>query len=597
MASLTRNQESRANEAAIVNAPRSRFSYGQDAIFDFKMGYIIPFFNDVTVMPGDQFKLDLNLVLRLANPPVYPIMTPLYLDVFAFFIPDRLVWDHMKEFWGENPDGAWTLMTEYTKPKLLSSDPNNAEDTGGFTKHSQADYIYGTKLNTPGMAVDARPVRCMTQVYNDWFRNQSVIAPYKFEHGDDDVIFDKDDETKGGKCYKIAKYGDIITRVTPAAIKGNEVTIPMGTTAPVYGTGYATQFQFETANDYSVQAASNYTRAFATLQKSGQITGTFLGDSAGGQVKEIGKNTLTTSDINSSTGNGKATGLLTKKAATELGYFANIKNPSGVYTDLSEASAAGMNQLIEAMAIYDILYRMGVGGSRLTEIYRTFWGVHASDARLQRSEYLGGFSTGIDMTEVPQLSASTEVSAQGNVAAYSRTSLKDKHIINKGFVEHGTILMVLAVRQRHYYQYGIERCYTTFRKYDNYMPPLANLGPMEVKKKEIYYSGVESDDNETFGFQEAWYWMRGIRPSKIMGDMRNDSDISLSAWHLADDMDSAPVLSQEFIEETDANLQRVINVPGTEEEPATQFVCTTFVHGTVTRVMPTSSIPALRTFF
>lgn len=594
MASLTRNQESRANEVAIVNAPRSKFNYGQDAIFDFKMGEIIPFFNDITVMPGDQFKLDLNIVLRLANPPLYPIMSPLYLDVYAFFVPDRLVWEHMKEFWGENPDGSWALVTEYTKPKLLSGE-------NGFTKHSQADYIYGTHLGVANLEVDARPVRCMTQIYNDWFRNQSVIAPYQFEHGDTDVTFDEDDETKGGKCYKIAKYGDIFTRSTPSAIKGDEVTIPIGSRAPIYGTGNNLTFEVPFTNsttgktDYFHTGSSLRVSKINNQYASQNAYNVYFDDTAKQQIGQeagtgnyIGANTAAAIDE-------KYAGIMTKEG--QAAKYNTDKFASGIYADLSDANAAGMNQLIEAMAVYDILYRMGVGGSRLTEIYRTFWGVHASDARLQRSEYLGGFSTGIDMTEVPQLSATTETSAQGNVAAFSRTALKDKHIINKGFVEHGTIMMVLAVRQRHYYEYGIERCYTTFRKYDNYMPPLANLGPMEVKKKEIYADGTEMNDEATFGFQEAWYWMRGIRPSKIMGDMRNDSNISLSAWHLADDMDSAPVLSQEFIEETDENLQRVINVPGTEENPVTQFICTTFVHGTVTRVMPTSSIPTLRTFF
>lgn len=561
---LTRNQESRINEAAIVRAPRSKFDYGQDAIFDFKMKYIIPFFCDTTVMPGDQFKLDMNIVCRLANPLVYPIMTPLYLDVYAFFVPDRLIWDHIKEFYGENPDGAWTLTTEYIKPKLKAP-------SGGFTRHSIVDYIYGCGLGKANMEVDARPIRSMNQIYNDWFRNQAVIAPVQFEHGDTTVTFDDTDSSKGGTPYKIAKYGDLYTRSLPTALKGDSVTIPMGTSAPVIVNSTelratTQQIQFQ-GQDSGVSQVTKYTGKFISNGSAGDTGWVYNGTTYPLGVK-----------ANASQANQKITGA-----------SVNID----AYTDLAEATAAGMNNLIEAMAIYDILYRMGIGGTRYTEIIRTFWGVTASDARLQRSEYLGGFSIPIDMTTVPQTSASSETSPQGQVAAFSNTVIRGRHLLNKGFVEHGTILIMLAVRQRHYYSQGIERCYTTFRKFDNYMPPLANLGPMEVKKKELYYANDTDEDEETFGFQEAWYWLRGIRPSKVMGDMRPDAPQTLAAWHLADNYQNAPVLSQDFIEETDENLQRVISV----QDSDTQFIATTFVYGTVTRVMPTASIPALRTFF
>ena len=261
-----------------------------------------------------------------------------------------------------------------------------------------------------------------------------------------------------------------------------------------------------------------------------------------------------------------------------------------MYADLTGATAAGIDDLINAFAVYDILYRMGTGGSRITEIYKTFWGVTSSDARYMKAEYLGGKSLPLNIDEIPQTSSSDATSRQGNVSGMLHTS-DEQYLFNKGFTEHGVVIIFCAIRQRHTYN-GIERCYSTFRKFDNYMPPLANLAAMEVKKKELYNNG-SSDDEETFGFQESWYWMRGIRPSKIMGDMRPESPISLAAWHLGDDYDNAPTLSQEFIEETDENLLRVVNITDSD----TQFLAATFTYGKITRVMPTHAIPSIRTFF
>lgn len=562
----TRNQESRINEAAIVNYQRSKFDYGQDAIFTGKMGDLIPFFCDPTVMVGDTFQLNINIVCRLTT-PIYPIMTPLYLETFAFFVPNRLVWEHAKEFWGENPDGAWVLETEYIKPKLSSH--IDGETQTGFTKCTIADYLYGTRLGVENIVVDALPTRGVTKCYNDWFRNQNLIAPIELDKSDQTTYFDADDPAKGGKCFKIAKYGDIFTRSLPAAQKGQPVKLPLGLTAPVKGNG--TTVGLTTIVQSATEPNVNFgltTVAGEGLSGKKSLYGTQIGTAQTGEDIPPGRSYGITLD----------------------------SSKSGMITDLSEATAATIDSLIEAFAIQNIMHRMGIGGSRYEEIAYTFWGTTPSEARMQIAEYLGGTSTPINFTQIAQTGSTDNTSPQGNLAAFSHT-IESNRLFTKSFTEHGMIIIFVAIRQRHSYSQGTERCYTSFRRYDNYMPPLANLGDMPVKKGEIFATGTEAD-NETFGFQEAWYWMRGIRPSKIMGDMRPDIENNMAAWHAGDVYQNAPVLSQEFIEETDEYLLRTLSV--TDQDPniqSGQWQFATYVYGTTTRVMPTHAVPGLRLFF
>lgn len=595
-----RNQESRINEAAIINYQRSKFDYGQDAIFTGKMGDLIPFFCDPTIMVGDTFQLNINIVCRLTT-PIYPIMTPLYLETFAFFVPNRLIWEHAKEFWGENPDGAWVLETEYIKPKLSSH--IDGETQTGFKKCTIADYLYGTRLGVDNIVVDALPTRAVTKCYNDWFRNQNLIAPIQLDKSDQTTYYDADDPAKGGKCFKIAKYGDIFTRSLPAAQKGQPVKLPIGLTAPIYGNGKALLWEYNNGNPDSTRKGVNLAASGITLTPG---NGSSLTASLNVPTNENYMNThayYSGVEIEGVPVINIDAGQLVYNGNLKGGSFTNIASKealmgqnSNLYADLSEATAAPIDSLIEAFAIQNIMHRMGIGGSRYEEIAYTFWGTTPSEARMQIAEYLGGTSTPINFTQIAQTGSSDSTSPQGNLAAFSHT-IESNRLFTKSFTEHGIILIFAAIRQRHSYSQGTERCYTSFRRYDNYMPPLANLGDMPVKKGEIFATGTDAD-NETFGFQEAWYWMRGIRPSKVMGDMRPDLENNMAAWHAGDVYQNAPVLSQEFIEETDEYLLRTLSV--TDQDPniqSGQWQFATYVYGTTTRVMPTHAVPGLRLFF
>ena len=192
------------------------------------------------------------------------------------------------------------------------------------------------------------------------------------------------------------------------------------------------------------------------------------------------------------------------------------------------------------------------------------------------------------VNQVVQTSGTADgTTPQGNTSAYSLTSDSHGDFI-KSFTEHGFILGVMVVRYDHSYQQGLDRMWSRKNLFDFYFPVFANIGEQAVKNSEIFAQGTEVDD-EVFGYQEAWYDYR-YKSNKITGQMRSQFAQSLDSWHLGDDYTALPSLSDEWIREDPANIDRIIAVSG---DVAHQFFGDFYIENRTTRPMPVRSIPGL----
>lgn len=546
---MSRNVESRfAINPTRIDMSRSRFSRPSSLKTSFNVGSIVPFYVD-EVLPGDTFNVKTSRVVRLQT-LLTPVMDNIYLDSYFFFVPNRLVWDHWKQFNGENTESAWIPQTEYEVPQITAPD-------GGWQIGSIADYM-GIPTGVDNISVNALPLRAYALIMNEWFRDQNLSDPVVVPTDDSTVQGSNGstfvtDLAKGGMPYTAAKYHDYFTSALPAPQKGPDVQLPLGVidNMPVK----------TSAETY---AASGRPVTFWDTTANGVLS---LGYVSGDANKEARFNSaLTEGD----------------------GWFTPSPNNLWAVPSSDSLESVTINQLRLAFQIQKLYERDARGGTRYIEILKSHFGVTSPDARLQRPEYLGGNRVPININQIIQQSATVDGSTpQGTTVGQSLTV--DQHNdFTKSFTEHGFVIGVMVARYDHTYQQGIERFWSRKSRFDYYWPVFANIGEQAIYNKEIYAQGTEQDD-EVFGYQEAWADYR-YKPSRVTGEMRSAAPQSLDVWHLADDYDTLPMLSDAWIREDPNNVDRVLAV---QSENANQLFADIFINNVCTRAMPMYSIPGL----
>jgi hypothetical protein len=271
-------------------------------------------------------------------------------------------------------------------------------------------------------------------------------------------------------------------------------------------------------------------------------------------------------------------------------YPAQFGSETGLYADLSDATAATINQLRQAFQIQKLLERDARGGTRYTEIIRSHFGVTSPDSRLQRPEYLGGGSTPININPIAQTSSTTVTASStplGTLAAMG-TALASGHGFSSSFTEHGLIIGLVSVRADLTYQQGLHKMWSRQTRYDFYFPAFAHLGEQAILNKEIYATGTANDEG-VFGYQERWAEYRH-KPSQISGLFKSTTAGTLDAWHLAQNFVTAPTLNNTFIEERPP-LERALAVGASAQ--GQEFIFDAFFDVKMARPLPMYSVPGL----
>ncbi len=558
---MNRNVESHfALNPTRIDLSRSTFDRSASVKTSFNAGDIVPFFLE-EVLPGDTFNVKSSKVVRMQT-LLTPMMDNVYLDTYYFFVPNRLVWKHWKQFNGENTESAWIPETTYEVPQIT------APSGTGWAVGTIADY-FGIPTGVPNLSVSALPFRAYALIMNEWFRDQNLSDPLVVPDDDATVAGVNtgtfvSDVSKGGKPYVAAKYHDYFTSCLPSPQKGPDVLIPSATSG-----NFPVVSLVDSTIDHSLFTGS--------LKWMERATGNPIsGASSGGALSSVS----ITSDSTTGIGWGSVPGALIPGGDIV---------PSNLYALSSGGLGASINQLRLAFQIQKLYERDARGGSRYIEILKSHFGVTSPDARLQRPEYLGGNRVPININQVIQQSGTGSGSStpQGTVVGMSQTTDSHADFI-KSFTEHGFIIGVMVARYDHTYQQGLDRLWSRKDRFDYYWPVFANIGEQAVKNKEIYAQG-NAEDDQVFGYQEAWADYR-YKPNRVTGEMRSSYAQSLDVWHLADDYASRPSLSDSWIREDKTNIDRVLAVTSANSN---QFFADIYVQNRATRPMPMYSVPGL----
>lgn len=555
------------NHSPALYCPRTKLDLSHRVDTASNAGFLCPLGEPIEVVPGDTFSIDIAHLTRM-TPTINVPMDNIFLDLYAFYVPNRIVWEHWTQFIsGENPTSSWVPNATYTIPMIklnTSSSANYIKPDTILSYMGMPSVLYCGTINTQAFAndsyVNALPVRGYCKIWSEFFRDQFLQNPLLVPLTDNDVNFStstayQTSAVTGGALCPVCKLPDLFTTCKPEPQYGDSVRIPS-----------AAVITSPTLND-----KTNFSTT-TPVKMSAYVSG------AWSDVPTYNL-ALSNGDMKMTSGSGTSqTGVLA---------FSNLVTYGPTIREL---------QIANLMQIY--LEKQLRGGVRYREWIYSMFNISVSDKTVQIPEYLGGKTFKINVAPVVQTSE-TNNTPQGHVSGYTSSS-GSASIFTKSFEEHGFIHLLFCVRYQHTYSQGISKMWRKKSAIEFYNPIFANIGYQPVMTTEIYSGeladaasstpAVSVDVKQVFGYQEAWYEYR-YKASRCTGLLRlnNFTDRLGDSWSMGDIYSTVPTLSTTWIQEDMNNLNRVLAVQGTSTVP--QFIHDFFIKCHAVRRMPLYSVP------
>ena len=568
---MNRNVESHFAMLPRAEIQRSRFDRSFSHKTTFNVGDVVPIFLDMDILPGDTVTVDTSKVIRLQT-LLKPIFDNVYLDTYFFFVPNRLLWSHWKEFMGENTSSAWAPTTTYSIPQMMvySSDVT--------ASGTLVDYL-GVPVGIYG-SFNALPIRAYSLICNEWFRDENLTNPLVLNTGDANTTYvSTGDCEAGGALFKASKYHDYFTSCLPAPLKANQpVLAPISSTPGIIANVGMNLYTHENlGNDIAGTTGGN---------SDYPLVGHFAHNGTLGS--QLLKNNTNTGTVDYSTvGSGGSESSSSAYRPDNL--YAYIPKTPAWPSGITGALSVSIADLRNAFQIQKLLERDARSGTRYTEVISAHFNTTSPDSRLQRPEYLGGSRVNISVHQVTNQSEGTN-QFLGSLGAFGMTVERHSDFTYSA-TEHGIILGVCVARYDHTYSQGIERGWLRKNRFDYFWPALSTISEQPVYTQELYV-GTQITALSTapiFGYQEAWADYR-YKPNRVSGEMRPDVTNTLAVWHLGDDYAAQPYLSDSWIREDKTNVDRVLAV---QSSVSNQIMLDVAFNAWYTRPMPMYSIPGL----
>lgn len=465
------------------------FDLTHDHKFSAKFGLLYPTLA-LECVPGDKFKLGCESIVRFA-PLIAPVMHRMDVTTHYFFVPNRLVWPNWEEFiTGNSLQGPTGPQTPPVAPTINFTNVSSQVGT-------LADYMgIPTMQGSNTIKANAIPFAAYQMIYNEYYRDQNLIPELNFELVDGD--------NTGNTALRALRYRawehDYFTSALPWAQKGAAVDIPLAPFGDV---------------PVKVQPTADYPIPASVITNAG-------------------------SQPNITIPNDDPT-------------WQDIGNQSTLYAETSslDANPTTINDLRRAFALQSWLEKNARGGTRYIENIFMHFGVHSSDKRLQRPEYIVGVKSPVVVSEVLNTTGQTVPSGdpeglpQGNMAGHA-ISVNSGKMGDYYCEEHGYIIGIMSITAKPAYFEGIPKHFLRTDPYDYYWPDFAHLGEQEIVLAEIFANDTVPNQGSLFGYTPRYSEYK-YQPNRVSGDFKT----TLSYWHLAREFGSAPALSQSFVETSD----------------------------------------------
>lgn len=511
---------------------KNKFDLSHERKFSMKMGDLVPMLVQ-EIMPGDSFRVNTEILMRLA-PLESPVMHRINVYTHFFFVPNRINWNEWEEFITGGREG--------TSAPAFPSIQVNELTKDRFGPGSLADYfgLPSPSGTVTGIDINALPFKAYQDIYNEYYRDQNLTPEINIPHTGG-IETDTVTIQTLAAMRKRAWEKDYFTSALPWPQRGDEISLPLGDSAPVVYADPINKTDLPSIKDSGTGA--NFA---GTLDVS---TG-FLRTAGGGSLKYIDPN-------------------------------------DSLEADLSSATAITINTLRMANQLQVWLEKSARAGSRYIEQIEVLFGVRSSDARLQRPEYLGGGKQPVVISEVLNSTTSDAAGAPEVGELYGHgISVGKSNNFTKTFEEHGFVIGIISVLPATTYQQGMEKIWTKFDKFDYPFPSFAHLGEQEIKDSEIFYNFGDVHIGQltsTFGYQQRYAEYK-YKESSVHGEFKT----TLDYWHMSRIFSGPPALNTAFVEADPT--KRIFTVT----DPAVDELYVQLYHNiSALRPLPYHSIPSL----
>lgn len=518
------------------------FDLSHDRKFSGKMGNLNPVFL-MDLVPGDKVTVSPHVFLRFA-PLIAPVMHQVNVYVHMFFVPNRLLWNNWEQFITSGANGLANPTFPYFQFPFEVSNGDSDTYVG-----SLADYL-GLPVESATVpvsrSVSAIPFAAYQMIYDEYYRDQNLISPVKAPSWDNYLISGNNNATRWptlGKLQKRAWQHDYFTAALPWTQRGPQAMLPLQGEADIkYRMGMTDHNQFF---------------------RRGSDDEPFTNDRLFGSNDGANPDNTWLYDSYPTTGTSGKLDL----------------NDTH-YTDLSTATATSIEELRRAVKLQEYLEKMARGGARYTEFLEVIFGVKSQDYRLQRPEYVGGYSAPVKVSEVLQTAQQYDPSSGDPVG--TPTGNMSGHAVSVGAGtmsyyahEHGYLMGIMSVMPRAAYQQGIPKHFIRTSKFDYYTPDFAHIGEQPILEKEIFQD--TGTGNAVFGYTPRYAEYKYV-PSSVHGDFRTTLDF----WHMGRKFATKPLLNKDFIEMDYTEIDRIFAI----EDNSDHMWCQVFNSVKARRKMP-----------
>ena len=499
------------------------------------------------VMPGDEFTWDIDSLVKMST-PVYPTMDGLYMDVFAFYVPNRLVLGRRYGSPDVNDSStSWAAIigaqdnllnmpipADGVKLPVIYCDYPNY--SSGLNPGCLLDYF---DVDLDGIKSGAHKINCLPAlsyfaIWNENFREPSTMSPVTWSfssNGYGGNIF-----TPHGNVPLYATKAEVIaTKTGTPSVDYLMVNALASSDDPTAGaTAYAGAWlPFPVCRFHGY-----FGSALPWPQRNSQGVELPLGDMAPVLTASSALDGLSGNPLLMAKSDGTALNASVALATTPSGvqsYGNGVTGttplqPANLYADLSQATAANVNALRAAIAKQRWYEKLARSGNRYDELTFSLLGVRPHDSGDDRPKYLGGKRINLSMQLVASTNGGTSASSGegsgslGSLGAFSHTNDSDFNV-HAGFDDWGTVMYVACIRHHDTFSSGTPKWLLKRSRDELYFPTMAHLGEQKIRFDEL----TDQADSGAFGYTEAWNEYRYI-PDRVCGLLRSGESLDFMTY-------------------------------------------------------------------